>query len=74
MIINNTERRAILRTLVDGEKSFEEIVNITHLSPDFVKTQLEFLEWGFCVERFMKDEKEYFRLTKEGEIIKKLPE
>ncbi|MHC1582798.1 MAG: helix-turn-helix domain-containing protein [Candidatus Syntropharchaeia archaeon] len=67
-IFNNPTRREILKTMIDGEKTFEEIAEMTKLDEKTLYHHLGMM--GFCVEVIKREGKEYFKLTKEGERIK----
>ncbi|HDM36838.1 MAG TPA: hypothetical protein ENG09_06315 [Candidatus Syntrophoarchaeum butanivorans] len=68
-IINNPQRREILKTLVDAERTFDDICAMTGI--DRVELERQLLMLDFCVDKFTKDGKTYYKLTKIGSIIKK---
>ncbi|MCW7075750.1 MAG: ArsR family transcriptional regulator [Candidatus Syntrophoarchaeum sp.] len=68
-IVNNSTRREILKTLQDGEKTFDEILETTGLDEAELKHQIVMLD--FCVDELKRDDKTYYKLSKIGSIIKK---
>ncbi|VUT28031.1 MAG: hypothetical protein SYNGOMJ08_00591 [Candidatus Syntrophoarchaeum sp. GoM_oil] len=68
-IINNPTRREILKTLRDGEKTFEEIFEVTGIDRKELQRQIVMLD--FCVDELKRDDKTYYKLSKIGSIIKK---
>jgi DNA-binding transcriptional ArsR family regulator len=67
-IYNDPARREILKTLISGEKTVDDIQKTTKMSPDEVNRHLNMLD--FCVEPIEREGGVYYKLTKEGERIK----
>lgn len=70
--INNPQRRKILALLLDSEEGMRigEIAEAMGLTEEQLKFHLDFLEWGFCVER----DSDRYLITEEGLIVEKLRE
>jgi len=66
-IINNSTRRDILKTLMDGDRTFDEILEITDIDQDELKHQIVMLD--FCVDELKRDDVTYYHLSKIGRII-----
>ena len=66
---NNEIRRSILHCLKNDEKTIDEIAETLNINKKEMKWHIDVLKWGFCIEEFRQDDKEYLRLKKEGEII-----
>ena len=67
--INSPIRRQILQALKDSDATIEELHSRTGLSPDSLSWHLNILEYGFCVEKTIKEGKTIYTLTKEGKVI-----
>ncbi len=67
--INNPIRRTILRELEGGCATLEDLKNRIKLDEKTLRWHLDILEWGYCVEKQMKDGHEYYILTKEGQVV-----
>lgn len=67
--VNNPVRRRILRTLKDGEATLEELQAKTSLDLKNLEWHLGILEWGFCIEKTLKDGKSIYKLTQEGKVV-----
>ncbi|MGD0804143.1 MAG: winged helix-turn-helix domain-containing protein [Candidatus Bathyarchaeia archaeon] len=67
--MNNPIRRTILRELKGGSATLEELKNRTELDEKTLSWHLDILEWGYCVEKQMKDDHVYYLLTKEGSVV-----
>jgi DNA-binding transcriptional ArsR family regulator len=67
--INNPTRRTILRELESGRATLEGLKNRTKLDEKTLSWHLDILEWGYCVEKQMKDDQTYYILTKEGQVV-----
>jgi len=67
--VNNPVRRKILRALKDGEATVESLQVKTGLEPKNLEWHLSILEWGFCIEKVLKDGKSKYKLTQEGKVV-----
>jgi DNA-binding transcriptional ArsR family regulator len=67
--INNPIRRTILRELESGRSTLGDLKNRTKLDEKTLSWHLDILEWGYCVEKQMKDDHTYYLLTKEGQVV-----
>ena len=67
--MNNPLRRTILRELKSSSATLEELKNKTNIDEKTLKWHLDILEWGYCVEKQMKDDHVYYILTKEGSVV-----
>jgi DNA-binding transcriptional ArsR family regulator len=67
--INNPLRRKILRALSVGSATIEKFQSETGLASEVLEWHLNILEYGFCVEKEIKDGKIFYRLTKEGRVV-----
>jgi DNA-binding transcriptional ArsR family regulator len=67
--INNPVRRIILRELKSGSATIEDLKKRTELDEKTLSWHLDILEWGYCVEKQMKDDILYYLLTKEGSVV-----
>ncbi len=62
--VSNPIRRRILELIAEG-RSRDEIRKMLNLTESQFEFHIRFLEYGFCIRR----EGDFFRLTKEGEVI-----
>jgi DNA-binding transcriptional ArsR family regulator len=67
--MNNPIRRTILRELKGGSATLEELKTRTSIDVKTLGWHLDILEWGYCVEKQMKDDRAYYLLTKEGSVV-----
>jgi predicted transcriptional regulator len=67
--MNNLVRRTILRELKGGSATLEELKTRTDIDEKTLKWHLDILEWGYCVEKQMKQDHTYYLLTKEGQVV-----
>ena len=67
--MNNPIRRTILRELKGGSATLEDLKNRIKLDEKTLSWHLDILEWGYCVEKQMKDGHVYYLLTKEGLVV-----
>ncbi|MGQ9680649.1 MAG: ArsR/SmtB family transcription factor [Candidatus Bathyarchaeia archaeon] len=67
--VNNPVRRRILRALKEGEATLEELQNRTGIDPKNLGWQLSILEWGFCVEKNLRDGVNVYKITQEGQVV-----
>jgi DNA-binding transcriptional ArsR family regulator len=67
--MNSPIRRKILRELKVGPATLEELKTRTDLDEKTLSWHLDILEWGYCVEKQMKDDHVYYTLTKEGLVV-----
>jgi DNA-binding transcriptional ArsR family regulator len=67
--INNPVRRIILRELKGGSATIEDLKKRMELDEKTLSWHLDILEWGYCVEKQMKDDILYYLLTKEGSVV-----
>ncbi|OFV67578.1 hypothetical protein DRN98_01395 [Methanosarcinales archaeon] len=66
-IINNPTRREILKALMDGDRTFDELHEITGIDQDELKHQIVMLD--FCVDELKRGDEIYYHLSKIGRII-----
>jgi DNA-binding transcriptional ArsR family regulator len=67
--MNNPIRRTILRELKGGSTTLEELKTGTSIDEKTLGWHLDILEWGYCVEKQIKDDRAYYLLTKEGSVV-----
>jgi predicted transcriptional regulator len=67
--VNNPVRRTILRKLKGGSATLEELKTRTNIDEKTLKWHLDILEWGYCVEKQMKQDHAYYLMTKEGQVV-----
>ena len=67
--MNNPIRRTILRELKSGSTTLEDLKIRTDLDEKTLSWHMDILEWGYCVEKQMKDDRVYYLLTKEGSVV-----
>ncbi len=67
--INNPVRRKILRAVKEGCTTIECLQSSTGLDKAGLEWHLSLLEWGFCVEKDIKQGKTVYRLTQEGKVV-----
>lgn len=67
--VNNPLRRKILRALEEGYASIDTLQSRTGLDPWALEWHLSILEHGFCVEKEVRDETTFYKLTQEGEVV-----
>jgi DNA-binding transcriptional ArsR family regulator len=67
--MNSPVRRTILRELKNGSATLEELKTRTNIDEKTLSWHLDILEWGYCVEKQMKNDHTYYLLTKEGSVV-----
>jgi DNA-binding transcriptional ArsR family regulator len=67
--VNNPTRRKILRSLKDGKKTIIGLKSDTGLDTTILKWHLDILEFGFCVEKNIKNGEKTYKITQEGEVV-----
>ena len=67
--INNPIRRDILRAMKDGDATIQALQSKTGLDPKALEWHLSILEYGYCVEKEIKDDTTIYRLSKEGKVV-----
>jgi DNA-binding transcriptional ArsR family regulator len=67
--MNSPIRRTILRELKADPTSLEELKARTGFDEKTLSWHLDILEWGYCVEKQMKDNHVHYILTKEGSVV-----
>jgi DNA-binding transcriptional ArsR family regulator len=67
--MNNPVRRTILRELKKGSATLEELKTRTSIDEKTLSWHLDILEWGYCVEKQMKNDRTHYLLTKEGQVV-----
>ena len=67
--MNNPIRRTILRELKIGPATLEELKTKVKLDEKTLIWHMDILEWGYCVEKQIKDDSAYYLLTKEGSVV-----
>ncbi|UCF59016.1 MAG: winged helix-turn-helix transcriptional regulator [Candidatus Bathyarchaeota archaeon] len=67
--INSPLRREILRALKKGCATIEDLQSSTGLDNDTLKWHLSVLEYGFCIEKVIKQGKLVYKLTQEGRVV-----
>ena len=67
--MNSPFRRTILRELKNGSATLEELKTRTNIDEKTLSWHLDILEWGYCIEKQMKNDHTYYLLTKEGSVV-----
>ena len=67
--VNSPLRRKILRALKNGYMTIEDLESSTGLDGKTLKWHLSVLEYGFCVEKEIKQGKLFYKLTQEGKVV-----
>jgi len=67
--MNSPIRRVILRIIKENNCTFEQLESKTNLNKATLKWHLDILENGFCIEKFVKEDKTIYALTQEGKVI-----
>jgi len=67
--VNNPVRRTILQVLKDCDMSFNELQSQLDLDEKNLNWHLHILENGYCIKKINKDDKVFYRLTQEGNIV-----
>ena len=67
--MNNPVRRTILRELKDNSATLQELKIRTNIDEKTLSWHLDILEWGYCVEKQLKQDHTYYLLTKEGSVV-----
>ena len=67
--MNSPVRRTILRELKNRSATLEELKTRTNIDEKTLSWHLDILEWGYCVEKQMKNDLTYYLLTKEGSVV-----
>ena len=67
--INSPLRREILRSLKNGYATIEDLQSRTRLDENTLKWHLSILEYGFCVEKEIKQGNLVYKLTQEGRVV-----
>jgi predicted transcriptional regulator len=67
--MNSPIRRTILRELRTNPTTLVDLKARTGFDEKTLSWHLEILEWGYCVEKQMKDANVYYVLTKEGSVV-----
>lgn len=67
--VGNPMRREILRVLVQGEATIEELEPLVGLEREALEWHLQILERGYCVRKEIKQERAVYRITQEGRVV-----
>ena len=67
--INNPIRRDILRALKDGDATIQTLQVKTGLDPKALDWHLSILEYGYCVEKEVREGSKIYRLSQEGKVV-----
>jgi DNA-binding transcriptional ArsR family regulator len=67
--MNSPVRRTILRELKNSSATLEELKTRTNIDEKTLSWHLDILEWGYCVEKQMKNDRTFYLLTKEGSVV-----
>jgi DNA-binding transcriptional ArsR family regulator len=67
--VSNSLRKKILRALMDGFSTIEDLKLSTGLDIRTLNWHLDVLENGFCIERDQVKGKLVYKLTREGRVI-----
>jgi DNA-binding transcriptional ArsR family regulator len=67
--INNPVRRNILREILKGYNSVEDLIAATGLDYKTLDWHLNILEDGYCIEKYTSRDKVLFTVTQEGKVI-----
>ncbi|MFQ6050800.1 MAG: winged helix-turn-helix domain-containing protein [Candidatus Hydrothermarchaeota archaeon] len=67
--IQNKTRRKILEFLMEKERTIEELFKLTGLTQKELDYHIKMLKYGLCIEEFERENKIYYRPTREGEIV-----
>ena len=70
--VNSPLRRKILAALNEGNATVKELEAKTGLDDIVLKWHLDFLEYGFCVEKEERRGLLVYKLTQEGKVVKYL--
>ena len=70
--ISNPVRREILTVLKDGVSTTLVLKSKTGLDEKNLKWHLDMLERGSCVEKEIRDDRIFYRLTREGMVVNHL--
>jgi DNA-binding transcriptional ArsR family regulator len=67
--MNSPVRRTILRELKNSSATLEELKTRTNIDEKTLSWHLDILEWGYCVEKQIKNDRTFYLLTKEGSVV-----
>lgn len=67
--INSPIRRGILRALMEGDMSLDEIASKTGLDVKTVGWHVAMLEHGFCVQKVEGEGVTVYTITQEGKVV-----
>ena len=67
--VNSPLRREILRALKEGDAMIETLQDRTGLDGKALEWHLSILEYGFCVEKDIREGEVFYKLTEEGGVV-----
>ena len=69
MAMNNPIRRRIIRAILEGKATEEDLIDATGLDSRTLDWHIKILEHGYCIEREKNGAIVIFKVTREGKVI-----
>jgi len=67
--MSNPIRRKIIRAIREGANTVKELEKKLEIDPKTLSWHIKILEDGYCLETYLVNETEHYRVTEEGDVV-----